>query len=1465
MPGDETGLGRVTGARALLLGTGTHAPGGLPDVPAVATTLADLRTALIERCGLEPDAITVLTDPATLQEMGDAVAEACAQPGGLLLVHYVGHGVLSPEGALHLAAASTAAGGERVGHTGLRYADVARLVRSSQTTHRVVVLDCCFGARALDGLSGLGEPDEGLADRTQVPGGFVLTSASRYESAVALPGARRTAFTGALLNLLADGIPGGPADLTLQDVARHLSATLPQAGYPRPRSRADNQVGELVVAPNPAYRPPPATTPAPRPVPQVVPTDGRVCPWKGLASYDVGDARWFHGRSQLVTELLDAVRLRHLEGGRPLVVLGVSGAGKSSVLRAGLLSGIARGELEVPGSARWPLLVLTPAGSPVADLAARVASVVGLGTAEVAQRLRDDPEKLPAILRARPTPSGQAPPPVLIVADQVEDLGGAAADRQASAFFRALTAAAEQGAALVVLAMRTEFYGRLADRPEAAGLLADSPVVVRGMTGSEIREVIEQPARQAGLTVAPELVDLLIDDLGSTQQEAGRLPLLSHALRATWWEHRGDELTVTDYRRTGGLRHALAAAAERKFQELAPTERELARWLFLRLVRVDDGADLTRRVLPLADLMAGLPPEAVQVLDAFTADDARLLTADDGYVQITHAALVDAWPTLRSWIDRDRANLVIEQDLSEAARRWDAAGREPGDLGTGNALRLARWWAWLPEHRERLTPLAAAFLEASVRRAQRRTRLRVGAICGLVTLLVLSSASGAVAFWQWRTALEQRELAVSRSVMLTAESKRLSAPETAVGLGVAAARLQPGGQTLSSLAQTLLQTSYRGIVDGDGYVRSVAFSPDRRRLIRGDSKAGAFLWDITDTSRPRRLASLPGHRGDVPAVAFAPSGTLIATADTPSGTVILWNVADPRHPVRQGTFPAHTGGVNHLTFTSDGRTLATAGEDRRAILWDVTDPTKPVRRAVLGDGSTPVMSIAVTADGRTLATAGGSAAVALWDITDADRPRLRAKLAQQNGAWSVAFSPDGRTLASGGTTGSIVIWDVKRIDQPKQRRILPGHQRSVVVVAYTANGQGLTSVGMDGTVIRWYLRASNALDSRGFLAQDERPVLAGGVSGDGALVAYGAVTRLVLLSTDFTPAGYRYEAVLQPHDSGAMTAHRSPDGRRLAALTGTRDVVTWDLRDVSKPVRSSSVPHGDNPISAVAYAPGGRVLTTARADGSLHLLNAEDPGHTLGVTKAHTGSVEAIAYARDGRTLVTAGADTRVVTWDVADQARPVRRTVAMTSGAVTQVDAGADASTLAVVEGGKAALWHRDDANTWRREAVATSTTDVTTARLSPDGRLLALGSSRGTLELWNVTTEDDPTLVGFQTPHPFVVTDLDFSPDGLTLVTASVDGTATVWDVSTPTQAQRRTTISSQLGPLSDVDVLPDATGVITASAYGSVIVWDTADMLAIITDPLREACELLGPGLTEEDWRTHIPDLPYRRTCP
>ena len=490
------------------------------------------------------------------------------------------------------------------------------------------------------------------------------------------------------------------------------------------------------------------------------------CPYPGLAAFRPEDAERFFGREQLTAELVTRAGEQLARPGL-LMVLGPSGSGKSSLLRAGLLPAVAAGALPAHGSWAWPRDLMTPGRRPLLELATRIASLAGIPAGALEADLRTDPARIIGAIRqalltyARREANATSLSPVggsrlVLIVDQFEELFTQCTDEQERRMFiGALCAAAgvdeQQGPALVVIGIRADFYARTAAYPELAAQLQDRQVLVGPIDKAGLREAIEKPAAAAGLIVDAALVEVLLADLGQHGPDsyaAGRLALLSYALQQTWRNREGRRLTLAGYRATGGIDGAVAQAADGVYDRLDRAGQDFLQRVLLRLVTLGEGTPDIRRRADLAELTGSEGSEQATLTRTVLADliNARLVTADAESVEITHETLLVAWPRLRQWLTEDRAGLRIHRDLTNAVRSWRHEGRDPARLFRGTRLAVARDWA--ARHSQDLNTDERAFLAASQHDQLRATRRRRIAVAALAVLTVLSLSATGVAVQQ---------------------------------------------------------------------------------------------------------------------------------------------------------------------------------------------------------------------------------------------------------------------------------------------------------------------------------------------------------------------------------------------------------------------------------------------------------------------------------------------------------------------------------------------------------------------------------------------------------------------------------------------------------------------------------------------------------------------------------------------
>lgn len=1155
-------------------------------------------------------------------------------------------------------------------------------------------------------------------------------------------------------------------------------------------------------------------------------TTAQRCPYQGLTAFQPEQAELFFGRTELVERLWARVDRRCLTA-----VVGASGSGKSSLLRAGLLGAITadRGLAQ-----RWQTMLLTPTECPLEALAAEVAKLTGQDAPEIRKDLAADPAALDIAVRSA-LAGGPPQARALLVVDQFEEVFTLCPDKaERRRFIEALLDAAHgpDRRTTVVLGVRADFLAHLMQYPNLAAALDDEAyLLVRPVSSTDLRDIIIRPAAQVGIGVEADLVSTVLADAAD---EPGALPLVSHALLETWQRRTGETLTLTAYQASGGVRGAIAQTAERAYGDFGSAEQHAARRVFLRLTALGDGTEDTRRRIMRTEL-DGIADEAVtaRVLDKLA--ESRLVVMGDGTVEVAHEALIRAWPRLHRWLTDGRANLLIHRRLTEAAHTWATLHRDAGALYRGTQLLGAR--ALAEDHPEELNELESSFLHASSALAEseqnavrRQARLFKRLVAGISTLLVLALLGGGVAVRQRQDTRRQQVATLSGELSLQARSLLATDPDLAGLLAVEADHLNSNTETQGSVLSAAAAPRRTELNVGGPSIYTVAFNPDHSLLASAAGDGTIGLWD---PARGTRLATLSGHTGRTADLAFADHGRLLASVGI-DRSIIIWDVATRQQKTRltennlgsgmafspDGTKLAvglaggpgtdanagragdialydlrtttrtvlreHRSPVRSLTFSHDGAVLVSSDGVKHPAAWRVA--TGAVFARLPADH---VFSVAFGPSGYILAGSADDRGVYLWDLAGGQPVRLPPLPLAGRYAWTISAPTDSK-LAVADENGAITIWDVRRREslQTFQDR----GRTETVSVALSRDGAMLASAGFNGTIVLHNLEDA---PFSGFAAQVKDLK----ISPDGTRVASaGSDGTVRLWDTDG-----RQVAALAGHADEVQAVAFSPDGLRLAAVTRNNIVTIWDLqrrRHATRPIVSKGI----GASTDVAFDPGGRLVAAATLGPFIwDVGDINNPTDITARFPAHI--VTSLAFTPDGRRLLGASVGGFVNTWDV-------------TTGKLLS--------------------------------RVKSQQGTVQDIAVSPDGALLATAGDSRTVKLWDAATGSELAVLH---GHTAPVQVLAFSRDGRRIASAGDDGTIVVWDTVTQ---QRVATLSGHGARVRGL-AFTAARTLISGAEDGRIISW-SFDLRAA----RAQICATVGRELTRQEWATHIPSERYDPSC-
>ncbi|MFI7064599.1 BTAD domain-containing putative transcriptional regulator [Kribbella sp. NPDC050124] len=1163
------------------------------------------------------------------------------------------------------------------------------------------------------------------------------------------------------------------------------------------------------------------------------------CPYPGLKPYDVEDADGFFGREADL-----AACLHKLAESRVLAVVGPSGCGKSSLIRAGVAAGLRHDGRVV--------VVITPGAHPVAALTT-------------------------AMPRGGPVPA--------LIVDQCEELFSLCQDlAERETFISALTA--HRTVAPLILSLRADRLADVSSHPTLARVVEEGLYLLTGMADDDLRTAIVEPARQASLVIEPGLVDLLVNDVAG---RPGALPLMSHALVETWERREGRTLTVAGYRASGGIQGAVAQSAEEVYNRFAPEQQTALRDLLLRLVAPGPEGDPVRSRLPRRLVVTG--PENDAVVDVLV--EARLLTSDDGVLEVAHEALARAWPRLREWLYDDLEGQRILHHLAVAADSWDGLGRPDSELYRGT--RLTKALEWQATGRAALTATEQDFLaegkrlsEAELRAAEERARhqLRVNrrlraALSTAAVLLVGALIAGFLAASQAGRA--DRQASTAQRLALAADAQRVGSQaqlsediSLSVLLATAGARLVDSPQTRANLVSILSKHPrlVRSAPAGGGEVDGIVLSPDGQWLASGDARNRLRLYNATDNSLIGTYAGFPPSQqqafvGGV----FSPDGSLlVATAETPDPDPVRLldpatmqesgpRLARPRLPTASAKY-----GIISTDFSADGnRLVVTAIEDHRAdvrlielngfaVVWDLRARHLPPKVLPLGKG---VQSMAISDDGRTMYTG--------WPMTayDVDTGRRIWQRPDVPTFGALGLSPDGTVLV--GEFHDFVMNNTMHVLDARTGKDLGrlrGHADQPRGLSFSTDGTMVASASHDGEVIVWSTTSwQPILRWRTFeqswavrFSQDGRSLYTGG--DDGMLRTWDLIAQQTYLRRTATVGGMAVVGQTDLSPDGRRVAYRWLDGDRAwirfadttgAGATPPRALPTWEGGVVPGVWRSDGLRYVSHAGCAGDCGEGGAISVLDPATGKV-----------LTERRVTTVEIGALAYVDGDRKLLSGDAEQQIALLDAETLRTQGRLRAGPADCCAVASPGGRTAMIFDTSLDGSSEHWRVIDIASGEIRTEGDLDFSAYSAAVSPAGDKVAVTGQSGevvTIELATGQLRQPSTGLGTE------VLRVRYSDDGTRLITGAIDGGVSLWDAGT---LELLGTARAPQGPGEPVPATAEFVAgthdVVIASHDGQIFRWDTDPKRAV-----EVGCRMAGRNLTAAEWAQYLPQQPFQKVCP
>ncbi len=1163
-----------------------------------------------------------------------------------------------------------------------------------------------------------------------------------------------------------------------------------------------------------------------------------VNPYKGLRAFQEADAKDFYGREKLVTRLVQRMNDPD-DYNRFLALVGPSGSGKSSVIKAGMLPLLRDGAIH--NSENWFYVEMFPGNNPFEELEAALLRIAINPPDDMLGELMSDENGLTNTVEQLLPPGDDTE--LLLVIDQFEEVFTQLEnDSIRDLFLRSIQAAmvSSRSRLRIIITLRADFYDRPLYFPTFAEMFRQRTEVILPMSREELQRSIVSPAEQVGVTMEQGLVPAILRDIA---EQPGALPLLQYALTELFDRRSGRILTLSAYRDSGGVLGALARRADELYRRLTEPQQGAAKQLFLRMVTLGEGSEDTRRRVRQNELMTLLDPDLLNpVINIF--GQFRLLTFDrdpstrESTVEVAHEALIQRWELLQEWLDENRENIRIQRRLTNATADWLEANQETSYLARGS--RLTQFEVWIDQSDLALSEAELEFLSASIddrervleeeklrqqqelelqKRAARRLLYLVGVLVvafivalGLSAFALNQQAEAEIAratsdanaiLAQQQAEIAEENATVARSLELVAGARDIQTdnPNLALLLAIEANNIEmPPEEAQNILAEVgYAPGPIKRLFGHADEVNTVIFSPDGTQVVTGSSDNNLIVWDIETGAQ---VSILTGHENPIMSVEFSPDGTRLLTGSQKS-ELLIWDVATGN--IVQDIEDVR-GRVLDAVWLPNGLQIASVSSNRRVVIWDLVTGLEVMR---LEGHTDNVTGLAVSPDGTTLYSSSEDETIIQWDLINGF-PARRYR-GHEATVTDITLSSDGTHMYTSSLDQSVIIWDL--VSGLIIGR-LQGHEAGVLTVAVSPDDTRLVSGSADQTLKLWNLTTGQLLNT--LYGHTDR-IRAVAISPDGqTTVSASSDTSIFVwdIIVGNIIDNYRVD------DETLWSVDIHPDGNRALVTTGFPDnaLVEYDLETG---VILQSITGHTGTVSDVIYNLDGTRALSSSSDQTTILWNVLT-GEALMQFVGHTEWVWSAVFNVDETKILTGSSDQTMILWDTQTGEIIQRFAGEHTNGIHTVYITADDTRVLSGSGDGTIVVWNAESGDPLR--TFDQHNGSIRHITMNADETLVLSTSTDNNILLWNIETGD---VVSTLRGHTGTVEKAVFLFDGQYVLSGGLDKTLILWDPNTEKPVR---IFRGHEERVWDFAVTQDGVNILSTTRAGHMILWnvDTLDEL-------------------------------------